>query len=200
MALSGNGSTEAQTLIPYINAFEESLEENRGLLETLQSRVISLDGSMGDEGGDLKLKIESMVDALTGLFSSFKRLEETFEHSQSVASRSGKLIESIYKLRRQSQDAKELFLIFSDLAAGKGTNRLDAILDSASPETRSHGAKIMRRLRMLEEQNIEGAEEATKVIGELRVRYEDFMVHKMLLLGMKNSCWRNSTVHLKRTI
>lgn len=149
VALGGNGTAEAQTLVPFINALEESLAENKGLLETLQSRVVTLEASIGDEEGELHQKVESMADALASLFSSFKRLEQTFEHSQSVATRSGKLIESLYKLRRRSQDAKELFLIFSDLAVGKGTGRLDAILDSASPETRSHGAKIMRRLKFV---------------------------------------------------
>lgn len=136
-------------MIPYINAFEESLIENRSLQDTLETRAVLLDNSIADETGDLHVKVEAMGESLVGLFSSFQRLEETFEHSQSVASRSGKLIESLYRLRRRSMDAKELFLIVADMAAGKGASRLNAILDSSSSETRLHGSKIMRRLKCL---------------------------------------------------
>jgi hypothetical protein len=176
--LGSSTKIETQILVPYINAFEESLAENQGLLEDLQTRALTLGNSIDDESGDLHLKVQTMGDALTGLFSSFKKLEDTFEHGQSIAARSGKLIESLYRLRRRSMDAKELFLIFSDMASGKGTNRLDAILDSSSAETRTHGAKIMRRLKMLQEANIEGAEEATKIVGDLVVKYEEGLLEE----------------------
>lgn len=171
---AGNGRlSKAQALIPYINSFEAALAEHQKLRETLQSRVELLNASIEEGAGDLHVRIQAMGEAFTGLFSSFKEMELSFERSQSVATTSGKLIEGLCRMKRRSRDAKELFVIFSDIAGGKGLGKLEAILGSTAPETREHGAKLMRRLKMLSEAQIEGAEEATKVMTRLAKDYEE---------------------------
>lgn len=173
---SGTGNNrlgKAQALIPYINSFEAALTEHQKLQETLQGRVELLNASIEEGAGDLHLRIQAMGEAFTGLFSSFKEMETSFERSQSVATTSGKLIESLCRLKRRSRDAKELFVIFLEIANGKGTGKLEAILSSTAVETREHGAKLIRRLKMLSEAQIEGAEEATRMMKSLASRYEE---------------------------
>jgi hypothetical protein len=170
---AGSSSVEVQTLIPYINSFEASLDENRKLLETLEGRVELLAESVEEDAGELPGRVQKMGDAFSELFGAFKSLESAYERAQTVASRSGRMIESLQRLKRRSLDAKELFSIFLELAGGRNSAKLDAILDSAASETRLHGAKLMRRLRMLGEAEIEGAETATKLIGEIAARYEE---------------------------
>lgn len=167
------GTAEVQALIPYINAFEGALGEHCKLQETLQGRIELLAASIGEDAGELHSGVQAMGDTFSLLFASFRTLEGSFERSHSVAMQSGKLIESLCRLKRRSKDAKELLVIFTELVDGKGTARLDAILDSVNGEIRAHGAKLMRRLRLLSEAGIEGTAEGSARIRALADRYED---------------------------
>lgn len=169
---------EAQTLVPYISALEASLAEYEKLHETLRGRMEMLSASIDADSGDLHQRVQTMGDAFGSLFSSYKRLGETYERSQSIAARSGKLIEGLHKLRRRSLDAKELFQIFLDLANGKGTARLDAILASSTADTRRLGAKIVRRLKLLAKAEIPGTESASQQIDQLVETYEERLLQE----------------------
>lgn len=177
---SSTGSQQ-QHLVPYINTFEGALGENQRLLATLTSRMSLLEDSLGEGGsaaGDLYARVAAMGTTLNQLLMHFSRLSATYESCQLIASRSGCLIEALHKQRRKSADVRELFTIFSDIIAGRGTGRLDAIIESASTDVRLHGAQLMRRLQLLGRAGIvteEGNDNtsATQVIEELARTYEE---------------------------
>lgn len=203
---SGEGmaptGAQQQQLVPYINTFEGALGENQRLLATLTDRIDLLGGSLGEDGGaagDLHARVVAMGSTLSQLLARFSRLSAAYESCQLVASRSGRLIEAFHKQRRKSADVRELFTIFSDIVAGRGTGRLDAILESASTDVRLHGAQLMRRLQLLGRAGIiveegGGSKSAgAQVIGELARAYEE------RLLGEFHAAFEENNMTAMRT-
>lgn len=199
---TGSQQQQQQQLVPYINTFEGALGENQRLLATLTGRMGLLEDSLGEGGsaaGDLYARVATMGTTLNQLLARFSRLSAAYESCQLIASRSGRLIEALHKQRRKSADVRELFTIFSDIIAGRGTGRLDAILESASTDVRLHGAQLMRRLQLLGRAGICAEEEgnestsATQVIDELARTYEE------RLLGEFHSAFEENNMAAMRT-
>lgn len=165
------------------------METLKGRMDTLSTALLFQQGA----NDDVHARIAVMSDAYNRLFRQCDRVQEAFEKSEAAASRSGKLIETLCLQKKRAQAAKELFTIFCDIAGGKGTAKLDAVLGLSADEARSHGADLMRRLVALGKAGIADTD-ANKTIAELAEGYE-----KRLLEEFKAAFHENNLAVMRQT-
>lgn len=151
--------------IPYINAFENCIQDMKRFYLTVEKRVDRLTLSLEQDSGEVHQKTTALSDTFEDIFVAFQKLNGLSDKISATAVRIGKQIECIYSEKKRAEEAREILSQYIELNNNSSCVRLDALLRSSTLDAKIQLAKLLKQLQCIAMANIPGTE---KVYGSLR--------------------------------